>query len=241
MPLYRLSPQSSPVSQLWSVPRPPLGELWVEARDETALSLLNRLPDDGLAIVGTRYPREGSESFTEQVIEGLQKSSLVILSGLARGIDRVAHEAALNFEIRTIGVLGCGHQHVYPPESESLRKSIIKAGGLIVSEFSPETPPAKQNFVRRNRCLAAWSRATCVIEAPAKSGALITADYAMERHATVFSMPSFPGDPHFAGNQRLIDEYAAIPLWGTHSLGAVWLDLATRKAPFELSLFRQKN
>jgi DNA processing protein len=149
----------------------------------------------------------------------------------------VAHESALESGIATIGVLGCGHDHVYPPESQPLRDAILSAGGLVISEFAPGMHPARQHFVRRNRCIATWSKATCVIEAPAKSGSLLTADYAMERHATVFSVPSFPGDSAYAGNQRLIDEHAAIPLWGTHSLGACWLELATihQALPLELT------
>jgi len=226
MPLFHLRRDSGFSDSLWSVPRPRLNELWVEARDHSAFSLLEMLPDRGLAVVGTRRPLSRSEWFTQELVRGLRGSSLIIISGLARGIDRVAHESAIESGIPTIAVLGCGHDHVYPPESQPLRETILAAGGLVVSEFAPEVPPARHHFVQRNRCIAAWSKATCVIEAPAKSGSLLTADYAMERHATVFSVPSFPGDPHFAGNQRLIDEHAAIPLWGTHSLGAAWLELA---------------
>ena len=236
MPLFHLVPESSDFPHLWPVPRPELHELWVEARDEAALALLERVPEWGLAIVGTRHPLERSEWFTEILVRSLRGSRLVVLSGLARGIDRVAHESALESGIPTIGVLGCGHGHVYPPESGPLRESIVESGGLVISEFAPSLHPARQHFVRRNRCIAAWARATCVIEAPAKSGALITADYAMERHATVFSVPAFPGDPAFAGNQRLIDENAAIPLWGAHSLGAAWLELATLQPQLELTM-----
>ena len=236
MPLFHLSRSASRFPELWCVPRPQPQELWVEARDESALELLSRLPSEGLAVVGTRNPQGRSEWFTETLIRSLEGTRLVILSGLARGIDQVAHESALEARLPTIAVLGCGHDHRYPPESAPLREAIVESGGLIVSEFPPHTPPAKQYFVKRNRCIAGWSRATCVIEAPAKSGALITADYAMERHATVFCVPSFPSDPTFAGNQRLIDEHAAIPLWGAHSLGAVWLEFSALQRPLELPL-----
>jgi DNA processing protein len=236
MPLFHLRRDSGCYESLWSVPRPQLHELWVEARDHSALSLLEMLPDRGLAIVGTRRPLARSEWFTQELVRGLRGSRLVVVSGLARGIDRVAHESALESGIPTIGVLGCGHDHTYPPESQPLREAILDSGGLIISEFAPGMHPARQHFVRRNRCIAAWSKATCVIEAPAKSGSLLTADYAMERHATLFSVPSFPGDRAFAGNQRLIDEHAAIPLWGAHSLGAAWLELATIQQALPLEL-----
>ncbi|MBU6374389.1 MAG: DNA-processing protein DprA [Bdellovibrionales bacterium] len=234
MPLYHLLPLGSRFSALWSVPRPELQELWIEAKNESALELLTQLPHRGLAVVGTRRPHPQSEHFTEAFLRSIRGSELIILSGLARGIDRVAHEEALHHGLPTIAVLGCGHHHHYPPESAVLREQIITAGGLVISEFPPDSPPLKQNFVKRNRCIAAWSHATCVIEAPAKSGALITADYAMERHATVFCVPSFPGDPAFAGNQRLLDEHAAIPLWAAHSLGAAWLEFAAHQTPPEL-------
>jgi predicted Rossmann fold nucleotide-binding protein DprA/Smf involved in DNA uptake len=149
-------------------------------------------------------------------------------------MDRCAHEAALVAGIPTLAVLGSGHEHLYPPEAEPLRQKIIHAGGLIISEFPPSTPPKKHQFVQRNRCLAVWAKAVCVIEAPARSGALITADYALENHVSVFAVPSFPGDPPFLGNQRLLDEHSALALWGAHSLGAVWLELATLRNPQDL-------
>ncbi len=241
MQLHHLRRSSGSFPGLWSVPRPDLEELWVQSRDENALSLLDHLPDRGLAIVGTRRPLGRSEWFAQELVRGLRGTDLIILSGLARGIDRVAHESAIESGIPTIAILGSGHGHVYPPESLPLREAIIESGGLVISEFAPSMHPARQHFVRRNRCIAAWSRATCVIEAPAKSGSLLTADYAMERHATVFSVPSFPGDPAFAGNQRLIDEHAAIPLWGAHSLGAVWLELATIQQALALGMKTTKN
>jgi DNA processing protein len=234
MPLFHLLESEGRFSNIWTVPRPQLRELWVEARDPSRLSLLDELPERALAVVGTRNPMPRSEWFTEHLVRSLRDSRLIIVSGLARGIDQIAHESALESELPTLAVLGCGHDYVYPPESLALRKAIVEAGGLVISEFSPHTPPARQHFVKRNRCLAAWSKATCVIEAPARSGSLITADYAMEHHATVFSVPAFPGDPSFAGNQRLIDEHAAIPLWGAHSLGVTWLELATLQLPLGL-------
>ncbi len=230
MALFHFRRQLAPHLPLWSVPRPLLDEIWIEARNEAALELLGRLPHDGLAIVGTRSPQPRSVWMTHSLLEALEGSSRIIISGLARGIDRAAHEASLDFSLPTIAVLGCGHHHHYPPENETLREAIVAAGGLVISEFAPSTPPARHHFVKRNRCIAAWTRATCIIEAPAKSGALLTADYAMEHHATVFCVPVFPGDPAFAGNQRLLDENAAIPLWGAHSLGSVWIDLAARPA-----------
>jgi DNA processing protein len=236
MPTFRLDPDSAVFRKLSRTPRPSPSSLWIEARDAKALELLDRLPEHGLAIVGTREPQPRSEWFTEKFVQGLQASPLIILSGLARGIDSVAHESALDAGLPTIAILGCGLDHQYPPEGRALRERIVHSGGLVISEFAPHERPTRHFFVKRNRLIAAWSQALCVMEAPAKSGALLSADYAMEHHATVFSVPSFPDDPAYAGNQRLIDEYAAIPLWGTHSLGAVWLDLATRQLAFPLEV-----
>jgi len=212
---------------IWNTPRPSLQEVWVEYENETALELLNRLPERGIAVVGTRNPQQRSEALTQSLVRELRTRDFIILSGLARGIDSCAHEAALDASIPTIAVIGCGLDHHYPPESAALRARILNQGGLIVSEFPPHAPPVRHQFAKRNRCIAAWSKAVCVIEAPAKSGALLTADYAMDQHTSVFAVPAFPRDPASAGNQRLLDEHSCLALWGAHSLGAVWLELSS--------------
>jgi len=164
------------------------------------------------------------------MIGDLRETGRIIVSGLAQGIDQAAHEAALIFGLPTIAVLGCGLDHHYPPHSEDIRKKIVDAGGLVLSEFETSDEPRPYRFVQRNRIIAAGSAATCVIEAGHRSGALLTADYALQMHRPVFAVPSFPGERGFEGNQRLIDDFAVQPLWAAHSLGSVWLELASLQA-----------
>ena len=223
MPIFHIA--ASEVFQ--RAPRPIPEYLWVEAAGEAALSLLDQLPYAGLAIVGTRNPQPRSLRFTRDLIEGLAPYPRIILSGLALGIDQAAHEAALVFGLPTIAVLGCGHEHHYPDGSHEIRSRIVEAGGLIVSEFAPQEEPRPYRFVQRNRLIATAASATCMIEASQRSGALITADYAFQLDRPVFAMPNFPGERGFEGNQRLLDGHSAQPLWGPHSLGSVWLELAT--------------
>jgi DNA processing protein len=223
MPFYRIALPET----LTEIPKPSIPLLWIEARDSGALEVLNRLPERGLAIVGTRQAHPGSMRFICSLMESLRDSQLVILSGLAKGVDAMAHEAAMAVGLPTIAVLGSGIETTYPESSRSIRREIVRNGGLVLSEFPPEAEPRPYRFVQRNRLIAAWSKATCMIQAGSKSGALITVDYALQLHRTVFALPAFPGTPGFEGNQRILDEHGVHALWGAHSLGACWLELAT--------------
>ncbi len=225
MPLFKQ--EILPESLLAQVPRPIPKHLWIEARDEGALGLLAELPSRGLAVIGTRYPHPRALSQVRSLLENLRDSRLVVISGLARGIDQAAHEAALVFGLPTIAVLGCGIRNTYPESAHRLREAIVTAGGLVVSEFDPDDEPRPYRFVQRNRLIAGWSQATCVLQAGRRSGSLLTADYALQMHRPVFAAPHFPGEPGFEGNERLLDDFSVHSLWGAHSLGACWLELAT--------------
>jgi DNA protecting protein DprA len=225
MPIYKIELCQFPL--LRQIPRPEIPQIWVEARNEAALQLLHQLPSQGLAVVGTRTPHPRALQMTRALLESLKGTSKIMISGLARGIDSTAHEAALIFGLPTIAVLGHGIHHTYPESSYALRESMISAGGLIVSEFEPDAEPRPYRFVQRNRLIAAWSQATCVMQAAYRSGALLTADYALQLDRLVFAAPHFPGERGFEGNQRLLDEFSVHSLWGAHSLGACWLELAT--------------
>jgi predicted Rossmann fold nucleotide-binding protein DprA/Smf involved in DNA uptake len=166
-------------------------------------------------------------AFLESRIAELAPTSLVIVSGMARGIDSVAHASALRAGLPTVGILGTGLDLAYPKESLPLRSLILKQGGLLVSEFPPGTRGFQSNFLQRNRLIAGWTQATWVVEASYRSGALNTAHWAREQNRTCFAVPSFPGDPTLSGNQTLLDRDHALPFWGVHSLGASWLELAT--------------
>jgi DNA processing protein len=225
MPLFELPLADFP--QLFQVPSPTPKRLWAEGKSPDALALLSSLPSSGVAVVGTRQPRPRSLSQVRTLIEGLRQSRLVVISGLARGIDQAAHEAALVFGLPTVAILGCGIRNTYPEDAQLMREQIVAAGGLVVSEFEPDDEPRPYRFVQRNRLIAGWSAATCVLQAGRRSGSLLTADYALQMHRPVFAAPHFPGEPGFEGNERLLDDFSVHSLWGPHSLGACWLELAT--------------
>ena len=148
------------------------------------------LPQDyfSIAIVGTRlasfYGRTMSEKLSRQLVE----KGFTIVSGGARGIDTFSHQAALRAKGRTIAVLGCGLDIVYPPENKKLFEEIAEKGAMI-SEFPLFTKPDKGNFPMRNRIISGLSLGVVVIEAPHKSGALITVTHANEQGREVFSVP----------------------------------------------------
>jgi DNA protecting protein DprA len=212
--------------EIWDVPQPPF-ELFIQGSAH-ALQVLANLPERGLAIVGTRNPQARSVVALRQWIAELAHSNLIILSGLARGIDAVAHTAALDAGLTTIAILGAGLDINYPRENELLRKRILNSGGLLISEFPPGTAARGHQFLLRNRLIASWAKATWVVEAGQPSGALSTARWARDQNRTCFAVPCFPGDANLSGNQTLLDRDHALAFWGTHSLGAAWLELAAQ-------------
>ncbi len=206
-------------------PSPPK-EIWIEGREES-LTLLDRLPDDGLAIVGTRAPERRALFHLVETVRRLRGSRLIVLSGLARGIDSAAHEAALAAGLPTIAFLGCGIRRTYPPENVRLRQRIVDAGGLILSEFPPDAEARPPFFIQRNRLIAAYAAATWIVQSGYRSGALNTARRALDMEKKVFATPSFPGDPAFMGNETLFVRNADIvkALWGAEDLTYAWADL----------------
>ncbi len=148
------------------------------------------LPEDNLAIaiVGSRRTSEYGRRVAEKLSRELSELGITIVSGLARGIDTIAHTASLKSGGRTIGVFGSGLDRPYPPENKELIKKILN-NGYVLSEFPPGTPPNKENFPQRNRLISGLSLAVIVVEAEAKSGALITAGYGLEQGREVFAVP----------------------------------------------------
>ncbi|MBE0575287.1 MAG: DNA-protecting protein DprA [Desulfuromonadales bacterium] len=141
-----------------------------------------------LAIVGTRNPTDFGRGFTEQLAEELAAAGVVIVSGLARGIDAAAHQGALNCGGRTLAVLGCGIDRIYPPENARLYRQIIEQGALI-SEYPPGSEPLPGHFPGRNRIISGLCKATLVMEASRDSGSLITAEFALEQGREVMAVP----------------------------------------------------
>ncbi len=168
-------------------------------------------PEDNqaVAVVGTRSPSDYGKMVTARICADLAGQGVTIVSGLARGIDTEAHKATLQAGGRTIAVLGCGVDVVYPPENRSLTRKII-AQGALVSELPMGTGPDAPNFPRRNRLISGMTMGTLVVEAGDTSGALITANVALEQNREVFAVPGSILSPKSRGTNRLIQEGAKL-------------------------------
>lgn len=163
-----------------------------------------------ITVVGTRKPSEYSLKFAKRICDEMAKTGVTLVSGFALGIDSMAHQAALKNNGRTVAVLGSGLDVAYPKENADLKK-IIAVNGAVVTEFFPGTQPSGKNFPQRNRILSGLSLGTLVVEAAVGSGALITADFAINQGRDVFCVPPADlFDARYAGVIRLIRE-GAIP------------------------------
>lgn len=164
-----------------------------------------------VSIVGSRKYTTYGQSVTQEVSKTAASLGLTVVSGLALGIDSIAHRAALAVSGRTLGVLACGVEQVYPTSHYTLAETMIASGGGLVSEFPLFTPPYRSNFPVRNRIIAGLSRATIVTEAGLGSGALITAQLAIEYNRDVFAVPADIFKAPAAGSNALLAA-GAIPL-----------------------------
>lgn len=156
-----------------------------------------------VAVVGTRRVTPYGRQVSEEVAAVLAANGITVVSGLARGVDAVAHTAALKAGGRTLAVLGCGVDRIYPPEHRALAGQVM-AHGALISDYAPGTPPESANFPPRNRIIAGLSAATIVVEAGETSGALITAEFAAEQGREVFAVPGSILAPQSKGTNRLI-------------------------------------
>ncbi|MDP8224749.1 MAG: DNA-processing protein DprA [Candidatus Lernaella stagnicola] len=159
-------------------------------------------------IVGTRHPTPYGEKVAERLGAALARAGICTVSGGARGIDGLAHRGALAAGGKTVVVCGAGLDVPYPPEHASLFEQVVAAGGTLLSELLPGTRPTRGTFPRRNRLLAGLGRAVVVVEAGDKSGALITARYAMEQNKTVIAVPGQIDRAQSKGTNRLIRDGA---------------------------------
>jgi len=162
-----------------------------------------------LAIVGSRLATVYGRLVTERLAFQLAKRGITIVSGMARGIDSAAHRGALKAGGRTIAVLGCGVDVVYPPENEELMNRII-ANGAVLSEFPLGSPPEAGNFPQRNRLISGLSMGVIVVEAGQRSGALITAQYALDQGREVFAIPGNINARTSKGTNQLIKDGAKL-------------------------------
>ena len=204
--------------ELKCIPNPP-----------AVLYIKGQLPDRFLmnvAIVGTRMATVYGAKTARRIAAQLANKNICIVSGMARGIDTSAHKGAIEAKGYTIAVLGCGVDVVYPPENGALAEEIQQHGALV-SEFPLGTPPDKGNFPARNRIIAGLSRAVVVVEAPLRSGALITADFALDQGKEVFAVPGPISSRSSEGCNHLIKDGAKLvqgvedileELWGVSAV-----------------------
>lgn len=143
----------------------------------------------GVAIIGCREYSEYGKKVAKDISFKLAKQGINIISGLAKGIDSFAHIGCIVAGGRTIAVLGSGFNNIYPKDNLELVKEIIKTGGVVVTEYSPDIKPIGDNFPMRNRIISGLSDGVIVVEARKKSGTLITVDYALEQGKEIFAVP----------------------------------------------------
>jgi len=188
-----------------------------------------------VAIVGTRRASAYGRQAAEYLATGLAQTGITVVSGLARGIDACAHRAALAAGGRTLAVLGHGLDTVYPAEHARLAQE-VSASGALVSKFPVGTRPDAPNFPRRNRILAGLARATVVVEADIKSGALITVRYALEQGRDVFAVPGSIFSPVSRGTNALIKDGATPVTDPRDLLEDLHLSLAVEKQAVRATL-----
>ena len=169
----------------------------------------SREDDFSLAVVGTRFPDEYGKTVTRNLAEEIAAHNITIVSGLARGVDSLAHYAAVQQKKRTIAILGTNLSIIYPAQNRSLANQIVK-NGVVASEYLVNTPQLPGNFVRRNRIISGLSRGVIVTQAGDKSGALITANYAVEQNREVFAVPGSIYNEKQEGAHRLLRDGAKL-------------------------------
>ncbi|HUO05777.1 MAG TPA: DNA-processing protein DprA [Candidatus Binataceae bacterium] len=163
-----------------------------------------------IAVVGARAASDAGRRMAQRMGLELAAKGFTVVSGLARGIDGEAHQGALDAHGRTIAVLGCGVDIIYPPEHRKLAEAILAGGGAIVSELPVGTQPIAENFPTRNRILSGMCLGVVIVEAAEKSGSLITARMALEQDRQVFAVPGSPLTGKSRGSNRLLKEGARL-------------------------------
>ena len=192
------------------------------------------LAQPSIAVVGTRHPTPYGTGMAEMLSRDLATRGLVILSGMARGVDTAAHRGAIAAKRPTVAIWGTGIDVVYPKENKSLAEQIVAGGGAIVSEYPLGTFPAPQNFPKRNRILSGMSVGVLVIEAAEYSGTRVTARCALEQNRDVYAVPGNVTTKNAWGPNTLIKQGAKL----TATWEDVWEDLPT---PVRLQLTAQEG
>lgn len=193
----------------------PPAVIWVAGE----LPLLDTVPQ-AIGVVGTRKASSYALNLAARISADLARAGVVVVSGLARGIDTAAHTAAVQAGGVSIGLLGSGLDEMYPPENRDLARRLV-----VVSEYPLGTRPAPHNFPMRNRLIAALSAGSLIVEGELKSGAMITATHALECGRTVFAVPGRATDPLASGPHRLLREGAVL----TESAGDILQELGWKE------------
>ena len=199
--IKKVSPDNYPYL-LKQIPDPP-----------AALYILGNLPDEKLphiSIVGTRKATSNGCLIAKTLAKELSEAGCIIVSGLAMGIDTAAHEGVITAKGKTIAVLGNGLNDIYPRLNKNLAEKILELGGAIISEYPPDEPAFPSNFLARNRLVSGLCLGTVVVEAPERSGSLVTARLALEQNREVFIIPGPANHPNYAGSLQLIREGARL-------------------------------
>lgn len=178
---------------------------------------LQKRDHQALGVVGSRHATIYGMNATKKLSFQIAYSGYTVVSGLARGIDTAAHEAALAAKGRTVAVIGSGIGKLYPPENKALAERIAQQGAII-SEYPVDRPADRQTFPYRNRVVAGWGSGLVVVEAPIKSGSLITAQQAVEQGRTVYAVPGPIDKPTSSGCNRLIQQGAKLVMDGADIL-----------------------
>lgn len=188
--------------QLKNIPNPPKQLYFIGD-----IELLNK---NSIAIIGTRNASGNGKRLASKFSKELVAQGIVTVSGMAKGIDAEAHKSTIEAGGKTIAVLGNGLNHIFPPENTNLYQEIIKSGGLVVSEYLPNTPPSSNLFLERNRIVSGISIGVLVVEAAYRSGTSVTAKLAKEQDRKVFVLPHEINDKYGVGTNKLIRKGAIL-------------------------------
>ncbi len=208
------------------------------------LYYIGTLPEERrptVAIVGSRKPTAYGKEVTEKLATDLATKGIVIVSGLALGVDGIAHAAALKAKGTTLAVLGNGLDRIYPAAHQSLAEAIVASGGALLSEYTPETSPRSYQFLQRNRIVSGLADAIIITEASARSGTLNTATHALAQGKEVFVVPGNITSPMSLGCNMLIKQGATPILSANDVLEIIAPDLLKPNAQLPLGDTQLEN
>jgi len=192
-----------------------------------------------IAVVGTRACSQYGKIMTEKIAGTLAENGITVVSGLATGVDMYAHSAALEAKGNTIAVLGSGFNKFSPQSNQRLFERILESGGAIMSEYTPNTVATPYTFPERNRLISGLSKGVCVVEAAKKSGALITAKFALEQNRDVFAVPGNVGNARSEGPNNLLFDGALMARSGEDILNHY--GVSVRKSKADLGDVKDEN